>query len=137
MDFDCFTHVTPVMGVTRALVRHVKFVVLAFIVTLGLIFWRAFVFLYPAGNRFLCKVFKFESDSYTEAESDALVASVFTCSNILYIWRILRLEVYKTAAKKGKAPNPVVLTADGKTEVRLLDSARPGVPLVLNFGSRS
>ncbi len=42
---------------------------------------------------------------------------------------------HKRATEGDKAPNPTVLTRDGKTEVRLLDSARPGVPLVLNFGS--
>ena len=42
---------------------------------------------------------------------------------------------HNIASKNGKAPNPKVLTADGKTEVNLLDSASPGRPLVLNFGS--
>ena len=44
---------------------------------------------------------------------------------------------YKEAEKNKKAPNPKVLTEDGKSEVNLLDSASPGRPLVLNFGSCS
>ncbi len=44
---------------------------------------------------------------------------------------------YRTAEKNKKAPNPNVLTSDGQKEVKLLDSAQPGQPLVLNFGSCS
>ncbi len=51
------------------------------------------------------------------------------------ITNVYRRIFYVEAEEGGRAPNPRVLTADGKTEVRLLDSARLGVPLVLNFGN--
>ena len=47
-------------------------------------------------------------------------------------------RIFKNKAEiNGNAPNPKVYTADGKTRVNLLDTASPGRPLVLNFGSCS
>ena len=59
-------------------------------------------------------------------------------STWLYVFEKMYLEyAYKKAERNGKAPNPKVLTADDKVEVKLLDFASAGRPFVLNFGSCS
>ena len=59
-------------------------------------------------------------------------------STLLTLYRSwFKDSFYKESEKNGKTPNPKVLTSDGKTIINLLDSAQPGRPLVLNFGSCS
>ncbi len=59
-------------------------------------------------------------------------------SNMMLVLKRTYLDVYyKTASLNQKAPNPKVMTSDGQKEVNLLDTAKPGRPLVLNFGSCS
>ncbi len=43
--------------------------------------------------------------------------------------------LYETVKTGEQAPNPKVLSSDGTHEYNLLDFAKPGRPLVLNFGS--
>ncbi len=53
------------------------------------------------------------------------------------IWNEVCQPLYETVKQGGKAPNPKVLSQDGATVYSLLDFAKPGRPLVLNFGSCS
>ena len=54
-------------------------------------------------------------------------------------WKTLMGEVsqilYETVKTGERAPNPKVLSSDGTHEYNLLDFAKPGRPLVINFGS--
>ncbi len=57
-------------------------------------------------------------------------------SNIPHLWRVVYYNcMFQAAGKNWQAPNPKVLTSDGKKEVNLLDPMKPGRPLILNFGS--
>ncbi len=51
--------------------------------------------------------------------------------------RFANKEWYFEAAAGNKAPNPRLLTTDGRTSLHLLDLLKKGRPLVLNFGNCS
>ena len=63
--------------------------------------------------------------------------SKFSTLKIMIYRRIYLDLFYNKAEVNGKAPNPKVLTSDGKNEVMLLDAAVQGRLLVVNFGSCS
>ena len=66
------------------------------------------------------------------------VPFVASWSNFIQaIMRISRREWYNMAQEGNPAPNPQLLTSDGSTSVNMLDLARKGRPLVVNFGSCS
>ncbi|XP_071520043.1 uncharacterized protein [Panulirus ornatus] len=51
------------------------------------------------------------------------------------IWERTMQEVNMTAELGGRAPNPLVMRLEDRTQCHLLDLARKARPLVLNFGS--
>ncbi len=59
-------------------------------------------------------------------------------STLSIIFKRQYQRVFLANVRKGsQAPNPKVLSSDGNKEHNLLDFAKPGRPLVLNFGSCS
>ncbi|XP_042215639.1 thyroxine 5-deiodinase-like isoform X2 [Homarus americanus] len=51
------------------------------------------------------------------------------------IWEGTMREVNMLAELGGKAPNPVMMRLEGRSQCHLLDEAKPGRPLIINFGS--
>ena len=51
--------------------------------------------------------------------------------------RLYESVFYESVVQGGGAPNPKVLSSDGSKEHNLMDFAKAGRPLVLNFGSCS
>ncbi len=66
-------------------------------------------------------------------------ADSFTKFSTLWVvcQRLYEKVFYESVIQGGEAPNPKVLSSNGSKEYNLLDFAKPGRPLVLNFGSCS
>ncbi len=74
----------------------------------------------------------------TDMDVDDYIGSYVHASNIFHMWLRVYYDCVQRVATRGhEAPNPTVLTQDGQKEVSLLATAKPGRPLVLNFGSCS
>ena len=63
--------------------------------------------------------------------------SMFSRQMLTGLWRFIFLDINKKTKLGTKAYNSPLVSLDGKTYCRLLDSAKQGRPLVVNFGSSS
>ena len=63
--------------------------------------------------------------------------SMFSRQMLTGLWRHIHLDINKKTKLGTKAYNSPLVSLDGRTYLRLLDSSQPGRPLVVNFGSSS
>lgn len=63
--------------------------------------------------------------------------SMFSRQMLTGLWRYIHLDINKKTKLGSKAYNSPIVSLDGKTCFRLLDSSRQDRPLVVNFGSSS
>ncbi len=90
--------------------------------------------LFKKVNQFLHKYGPIAKTDYTVED---YADSYTKWSSWKVIWQCVCQSLYENVKQGGKGPNPKVLSQDGATEYNLLDFAKPGRPLVLNFGSCS
>ncbi len=115
-----------------------KFATRVVSVTLIVVFMKILSWCPPLFRWFHKKTRKWSPMGKTDYDIEAYIWSFTKFSSAFHL--LVRLywdSFFRQAEKNRKAPNPNVLTADGQKEVKLLDSAQPGRPLVLNFGSCS
>ena len=118
--------------------RFVKFLRVMALITAFIIFQRILSFCPPLFRLYHRKTVQSSPMGITGMDPEGFTWTYAKFSTWWFVCKKMYLEfLYKKAKRNGKAPNPNVLTADGKTEVKLLDYALPGRPLVLNFGSCS
>ena len=117
------------------LLRHVQagIFTLVFLILYPII--RLFPTLFPGIYKKLI-VRKIEGTGVTPPDIDMLVKQTTRPIAIWALFGYMRDGILYGQASVGKpAPNPPVVRMDGVTQVNLLDFAKVGRPLVMNFGS--
>ncbi len=102
-----------------------------------LIFNKILIFFPSMFKKFHKRMHKHGPMAKTDYTMEDHAYSWATWSAWLQIWHRVHQTLYENVKPGGKAPNPKVLSQDGATEYNLLDFAKPGRLLVLNFGSCS
>ena len=120
------------------LTNFLKFVLAMSVITANIVFNRLLSLCPPLFRLFHRKNEKYSPRGITGMDLEGYTWTYGNLSTWLFVFEKMYLEyAYKKAYKNGRAPNPSVLTVDGKVQVKLLDFASAGRPFVLNFGSCS
>ena len=121
----------------KMLMRYFRLALVTILFGVFYVFSRIVATIFPSKIKALIKD-KFENDDIYSVDHDDFVATVANGQACLGIYKEFSDAILYGEAETGQtAPNPPVIKMDDLSQVKVLDLAFPGRPLVLNFGSCS
>ena len=121
-------------SVSDRLKKLLHFSIIVLLISVFVLFHKILSFCPPLFKRFCKWRHKYDAMAITDYSVEDYADSLAEWAT----WKIwvgqMSQLLYEIVKRGERAPNPTVLSSDGTQEYNLLDFAKPGRPLVLNFG---